>query len=141
MGYTTAPWVGFGGALAAVSGALTGLLFVALSVKGAALAASLSLRSRAAQTLVLFMTSVLTGGYAWNSRSARASAAPPPGAGGEPLASYDGHPSTGRRRLSLKFSRPPTRTVLSKSRTSLRGRHRSVAPASTWTRRCPRTSI
>ena len=60
MGYTTAPWAGFGGALAAVAGALTGLLFVALSVKGAALAASLSLRSRAAQTLVLFMTSVLT---------------------------------------------------------------------------------
>lgn len=59
MGYSTAPWVGFGEALAAVAGALTGLLFVALSVKGDALAASLSLRSRAAQTLVLFMTSVL----------------------------------------------------------------------------------
>ena len=59
MGYSTAPWVGFGEALAAVAGALTGLLFVALSVKGDALAVSLSLRSRAAQTLVLFMTSVL----------------------------------------------------------------------------------
>jgi uncharacterized membrane protein len=59
MGYSTAPWAGFGGALAAVAGALTGLLFVALSVKGEALTASLSLRSRAAQTLVLFMTSVL----------------------------------------------------------------------------------
>ena len=59
MGYSIAPWVGFGEALAAVAGALTGLLFVALSVKGDALAASLSLRSRAAQTLVLFMTSVL----------------------------------------------------------------------------------
>ena len=59
MGYLTAPWAGFGEALAAVAGALTGLLFVALSVKGDALAASLSLRSRAAQTLVLFMTSVL----------------------------------------------------------------------------------
>ena len=58
MGYSTALWAGFGTALAAVAGALTGLLF-ALSVKGAALAASLSLRSRAAQTLVLFMTSVL----------------------------------------------------------------------------------
>jgi len=59
VGYSTAPWVGFGEALAAVAGALTGLLFVALSVKGDALAVSLSLRSRAAQTLVLFMTSVL----------------------------------------------------------------------------------
>lgn len=59
MGYTTAPWVGFGGALAAVAGALTGLLFVALSVKGDVLAASRSLSSRAAETLVLFMISVL----------------------------------------------------------------------------------
>jgi len=52
-------WLGFGEALAAVAGALTGLLFVALSVKGAVLATSRSLSSRAAQTLVLFMTSVL----------------------------------------------------------------------------------
>ena len=53
MAYTTAPWTGFGEALAAVAGALAGLLFVALSVKGDALAASRSLSSRAAQTLVL----------------------------------------------------------------------------------------
>ena len=59
MGYATAMWHGFGEALAAVTGALTGLLFVALSVRGEVLATSLSLRSRAAQTLVLFMTSVL----------------------------------------------------------------------------------
>lgn len=59
MGYTTAPWIGFGEALAAMAGALAGLLFVALSVKGDVLAASRSLRFRAAQTLVLFMTSVL----------------------------------------------------------------------------------
>ncbi len=61
MGYTTSMWVGFGEALAAVAGTLTGLLFVAVSVKGDALSASRSLRSRAAQTLVLFITSVLIG--------------------------------------------------------------------------------
>jgi len=44
---------------ARAAGALTGLLFVAVSVKSATLAASRSLSSRAAQTLVLFMTSVL----------------------------------------------------------------------------------
>ena len=59
MGYTTTLWLGFGEVLGAVAGALTGLLFVALSVKGAALSASRSLSYRAAQTLVLFMTSVL----------------------------------------------------------------------------------
>jgi hypothetical protein len=59
VGYATAMWLSFGEALAAVAGALTGLLFVAVSVKSAVLAGSLSLRSRAAQTLVLFMTSVL----------------------------------------------------------------------------------
>jgi len=42
-----------------VAGALTGLLFVAVSVKSDVLAASRSLTSRAAQTLVLFTTSVL----------------------------------------------------------------------------------
>jgi len=47
MGYSTAMWLGFGEALAAVAGALTGLLFVALSVKGDVLAASRRLSSRA----------------------------------------------------------------------------------------------
>jgi hypothetical protein len=59
VGYMASMWLAFGGALAAVAGALTGLLFVALSVKGDVLSASRSLSSRAAQTLVLFMTSVL----------------------------------------------------------------------------------
>jgi uncharacterized membrane protein len=59
VGYTPEGWAAFGGALAAVAGALTGLLFVALSVKGSALSESAALRSRAAQTLVLFMISVL----------------------------------------------------------------------------------
>jgi len=59
VGYPTAMWLSFGEALAAVGGALTGLLFVAVSVKSNVLAASLVLRSRAAQTLVLFLTSVL----------------------------------------------------------------------------------
>ena len=56
MGYAPAAWGTFGAAVAAVAGALTGLLFVRLSVKGAALSESLGLSSRAAQTLVLFMT-------------------------------------------------------------------------------------
>lgn len=59
MGYTASMWLDFGEALAAVAGALTGLLFVAVSVKSDALSASRSLTSRAAQTLVLFITSVV----------------------------------------------------------------------------------
>ena len=59
MGYSTAMWLSFGEAIAAVAGALTGLLFVAVSVNSAVLARSRSLSSRAAQTLVLFMTTVL----------------------------------------------------------------------------------
>ncbi len=54
-----AAWGSLGGALAAVAGALTRLLFAALSVKGTALSRSRALSSRAAQTLVLFMTSVM----------------------------------------------------------------------------------
>ena len=60
MGYAVEMWLSFGEALAAIAGGLTGLLFVALSVKSDVFAASRSLSSRAAQTLVLFMISVLT---------------------------------------------------------------------------------
>jgi hypothetical protein len=56
VGYLPGMWREFGVAVAGLAGALTGLLFVAVSIKSDALAASRSLRSRAAQTLVLFMT-------------------------------------------------------------------------------------
>jgi hypothetical protein len=46
MGYAPAAWAGFGGAVAAVAGALAGLLFVALSVKGTALSGSRALSFR-----------------------------------------------------------------------------------------------
>ena len=59
MGYAPALWLSFGEVLGAVAGALTGLLFVAVSLRSDVLSASLTLSSRAAQTLVLFMTSVL----------------------------------------------------------------------------------
>jgi len=52
-------WLSFGEALAPVAGALTGLLFVALSVNRDVFAGSRSLSYRAGETLVLFMISVL----------------------------------------------------------------------------------
>jgi hypothetical protein len=59
VGYQPLMWHDFGVTIGGLAGALTGLLFVAVSIKSDALTKSLSLRSRAAQTLALFMTSAL----------------------------------------------------------------------------------
>jgi hypothetical protein len=52
-------WHDFAVTVAGLAGAPTGLLFVALSIKSQALAGSISLRSRAAQTLVLLMIAAI----------------------------------------------------------------------------------
>jgi hypothetical protein len=59
VGYLPGVWHDFGVTIGSLAGALTGLLFVAVSIKSDTLSKSVSLRSRAAQTLVLFMTSAL----------------------------------------------------------------------------------
>jgi len=59
VGYLPGMWRDFGVTVAGLAGALTGLLFVAVSIKSDALAHSRSLSNRAAQTLVLFMTSAI----------------------------------------------------------------------------------
>jgi hypothetical protein len=59
VGYLPGMWRDFGVTVAGLAGALTGLLFVAVSLKSETLARSRSLRSRAAQTLVLFMTAAI----------------------------------------------------------------------------------
>jgi hypothetical protein len=64
-GYERLAWATFVGALAGVAGALTGLPSVALCVKSTALFESRALSSRAAQMLVLFMTSEVIGWSWW----------------------------------------------------------------------------
>jgi hypothetical protein len=59
MGYDQTAWSGFAATLGAIAGALTGLLFVALSIKSDLLSCSRNLSSRAAQSLCLFMSAVL----------------------------------------------------------------------------------
>ena len=56
MAYAPQAWRDFAVTTGGLAGALTGLLFVAVSLHSGALNRSRSLASRAAQTLVLFMT-------------------------------------------------------------------------------------
>jgi hypothetical protein len=60
LAYLPGMWRDFGATVGSLAGALTGLLFVAVSIKSDVLARSQSLASRAAQTLTLFLTSALT---------------------------------------------------------------------------------
>lgn len=60
MAYTAAAWRDFAVTTGGLAGALTGLLFVAVSLHSGALARSRPLASRAAQTLVLFLTPAIS---------------------------------------------------------------------------------
>ena len=52
-------WQGFGEMIGGASGALTGLLFVAVSLNASRIAAHAGLRASAGQTLVLFITPLI----------------------------------------------------------------------------------
>jgi hypothetical protein len=60
LAYTAAAWRDFAVTIGGLAGALTGLLFVAVSLHSAVLAQSRPLASRAAQTLVLFLTPAMS---------------------------------------------------------------------------------
>jgi hypothetical protein len=60
VAYLPGMWRDFGETVGGLAGALTGLLFVAVSIKSDVLAHSQSLSSRAAQTLVLFITPAIS---------------------------------------------------------------------------------
>jgi hypothetical protein len=59
--YTAADWGGFGGAMAGATAALTGLLFVAVSLNLGRILEFPGLPTRAAQTLMLFAAPLFTG--------------------------------------------------------------------------------
>lgn len=60
-GYAAGDWTGFGTAVAATAATLTGLLFVAVSINLKRILEFPSLPARAGQTLMLFVTPLLTG--------------------------------------------------------------------------------
>jgi hypothetical protein len=59
VSYQAGAWLPFGAALAGVAGALTGLLFVAVSLNRDRIVGHAGLRAEAAQTLVLFILALL----------------------------------------------------------------------------------
>ena len=69
MAYAPQAWRDFAVTTGGLAGALTGLLFVAVSLHSGALNRSRSLASRAAQTLVLFVTPAIAAVYCSRLRS------------------------------------------------------------------------
>jgi hypothetical protein len=59
--YSTGDWTGFGAAVGTAAAALAGLLFIAISINIREIIAGPSLPSRAAQTLIMFVTPLVVG--------------------------------------------------------------------------------